>query len=209
MLDALIRLESSHKQVKLKNAVDLNACLANYSRLVVRVDRMLGRIQRKYGGHIACHKGCGCGCRNISIFPIEALALADALQMLPEAIIAEFQRRAASASFWNCPLLEERVCRLYAFRPLICRTHGFPLRTIYNGQPSIGYCRHNFKEMNAIPDDAIIDLDRINNMLRKINAAAVGELTPILKLPERLSIAEAVRLGGQKAWKPGGNNTGR
>jgi Fe-S-cluster containining protein len=178
----------------LESAVDINVCLFNYRHLVVRVDRILGRIQRKYGRHIACHKGCGCGCRNISIFPVEALSLADALQTLPEAVIAKFQKRAASILFWDCPLLEDRGCSLYAFRPLICRTHGFPLRTIYKGQPSIGFCRHNFKEMAAIPDDAIIDLDRINDTLRGINAAAVDELTHILKLPDRLSIARAILL---------------
>ena len=178
----------------MKNASDINACLLNYRRLVVRVDRILGRIQRKYGRHIACHRGCGCGCRNISIFPVEALSLAEALQTLSEALLAKFQKRAASISFWDCPLLEDRACSLYAFRPLICRTHGFPLQTIYKGQPSIGFCRHNFKEMTAIPDDAIIDLDRINDTLRGINAAAVDGLAHILKLPDRLTIAEAILL---------------
>jgi hypothetical protein len=67
--------------------------------------------------------------------------------------------------------------------------------------------------MSSIPDDAIIDLGSINDTLRGINAAAVGELAHILKLSDRLSIAEAVRLGSweairpgcQKAMKPGGN----
>ena len=192
-------------QVQLKSDVDINACLSNYRRLVVNVDRTIGRIQRKYGRYIACHKGCGCGCRNLSIFPVEALALAGALQTLPQTVITKFQRRAASISFWDCPLLEDRICSLYAFRPLICRTHGFPLRTIYKGQPSIGHCRHNFKEMADIPEDAVIDLSLINDMLRNINAAAVNELALLKKLPHRLTIAEAVMLGGQKAGEPGGN----
>lgn len=206
--DALIRVDFSFKQVQLTNAADFNTCLLNYRRLVVNVDRTLDRIQRKYGHYIACHKGCGCGCRDLSIFPVEALALANALQTLPEAVIAKLQRRAASTAFWDCPLLEDRVCSLYAFRPLICRTHGFPLRTIYKGQPSIGYCRHNFKEMAVIPDDAVVDLSPINDMLRNINAAVVNQLAPKIKLADRLSIAEAVLLGGQKAGKPGGNKAG-
>ncbi|MGD2187439.1 MAG: YkgJ family cysteine cluster protein [Desulfobacterales bacterium] len=178
----------------MKSTADINACLLNYRRLVGRVDRLLDRIQRKYGHQIVCHKGCSCGCRNLSIFPVEALSLAAALQALPEAIIAKFQRRAASAAFWDCPLLEDRACSLYAFRPLICRTHGFPLQTIYRGRSSIGHCRHNFKETASIPEDAIIDLDRINAALRVINAAAVDKLWPMLKLPDRLSIAEAMLL---------------
>jgi Fe-S-cluster containining protein len=178
----------------LKSALDLSPYLSDYHRLLTGVDQLLGRIRRKYGGHIVCHRGCACGCRNLSVFPIEALSLVDALWKLPEATGAKFQRRAASASFWECALLEDGACQMYAFRPILCRTHGFPLQTIYNGRPSIGYCRKNFKEMSLIPEDAIVDLDSINRMLRRINAAAVDRLSQTLMLPERLSIAEAIQL---------------
>jgi Fe-S-cluster containining protein len=178
----------------LKNELEHTPYLIDYRRLLAGVDQLLGRMRRKYGGHIVCHRGCDCGCRNLSIFPIEALSLVDALRTLPEAVSAKFQRRAASASFWDCPLLEDGACQMYAFRPILCRTHGFPLQTIYNGRSSIGYCRKNFKEMPLIPEDAILDLDSINRMLRRINAAAVDKLSHTLKLPERLSIAESIQL---------------
>jgi hypothetical protein len=178
----------------LKCAVGINNCLLNYRHLLARVDKLLGSIQRKYSGHIVCHKGCGCGCRNISIFPIEALSLADALQAQPKAVIAKVRSRAASASFWDCPLMEDRACSMYASRPIICRTHGFPLQTIYNERLSIGYCHHNFKNMSSIPDDAVIDLDHINGTLRAINASAVNKLGHVLQLPDRLSTAEAILL---------------
>ena len=90
--------------------------------------------------------------------------------------------------------MEDRACLLYAFRPLICRTHGFPLQTTYNQQVSIGHCRHNFKNMSPIPDDAVIDLDQINVTLRAINTSAVNQMAGILQLPDRLSIADALLL---------------
>ncbi len=62
--------------------------------------------------------------------------------------------------------------------------------------------------MISIPEDAIIKIDSINDTLRSINATAVDELAHMLKLPDRLSIAEAIRLGGWKAGKLGGNKTG-
>ena len=130
----------------------------------------------------------------MSIFPIEALSLADAMQDLPAGTAARIRKRAANASFWECPLLEDRACELYAFRPVICRTHGFALQTIYNQQVSIGHCRHNFKNMSSIPDDAVIDLDPINGALRAINASAVSEMGCVLQLQDRLSIAEALSL---------------
>ncbi|MGD9412957.1 MAG: hypothetical protein PVJ54_13920, partial [Desulfobacterales bacterium] len=58
-------------------------CLTPYRDLLDRVDRLLYRIRRRYSAQIACHKGCNCGCRNLSVFPIEALSLAEALQNLP------------------------------------------------------------------------------------------------------------------------------
>ena len=172
----------------------LHKCLIPYRDLLNRVDRLLCRIRRRYSAQIACHKGCACGCRNLSIFPIEALSLANALQDLPAGTAAGMRKRAATASFWDCPLLEDRVCNLYAFRPLICRTHGFALQTIYHQQLSIAHCRHNFKNMSPIPDDAVIDLDHINGALRAINSSAVSEMLHILQLPDRLSIADALLL---------------
>ena len=177
---------------KLNGAVDINKHLMNYRDLLARVDQLLDCVQRQYSSQILCHKGCDCGCRNLSVFPIEALFLVNAIQDLPEESGAKIRQRAALASFWDCPLQENRACSLYTFRPIICRTHGFPLLTHYKGQPSIGYCRNNFKDMSVIPDDAIIDLDNINRALRAINSSIVGELAHVMQLPERLSIAEAV-----------------
>jgi uncharacterized protein len=166
----------------------------HYRNLVAGLDRIMDRIRRRYAGHIACRRGCHCGCRNLSIFPIEALSLADAMQNLSTETAAKIRKRASAVSLWNCPLLEDRACRLYPFRPIICRTHGFPLKTIYKGRSSIGYCRENFKEMPTIPEDAIIDLDTVNRMLREVNAAVVGKMADGLQMPARLSISEAVQL---------------
>ena len=179
---------------KLKAAVDIDKCLMNYRSLLTGVDRLLEGIRRRYSDQIVCHKGCDCGCRNLSVFPVEALSLLSAVQDLPEKTSAKIRQRAASASFWDCPLLENRACSMYAFRPVICRTHGFPLETHYKGWPSIGYCRQNFKNMPSIPNDAVIDLDNINRTLRTLNESIVGELAHVLQLPERLSIAEAILL---------------
>ena len=172
----------------------LSECLFPYRELLTTVDRLLDRIRRRYSAQIACRKGCACGCRNLSIFPIEALSLASALDNLPARTAAGIRNRAATASFWDCPLLEDRACNLYAFRPLICRTHGLPLQTVYHQRVSIGHCRRNFKNLSPIPEDAVIDLDQINGALRDINTSAVSQMADVLQLPDRLSIADALLL---------------
>ena len=185
-----------NKMMKSGTKFHLDNCLLTYRDLLAAVDRLLGRIQRRYSAQIACHRGCACGCRNLSIFPIEALSLASALDNLQERKAAAIRHRAATASFWDCPLLEAGACSLYAFRPLICRTHGFPLKTVYHQQVSIGHCRHNFRNISPIPDDAVIDLDRINGTLRDINTSAVSQMAGSLQFPDRLSIAGALLLTG-------------
>lgn len=179
-----------------KNQIDMDTriqnCLRPYRDLLARVDRLLDDVRCKYPADIACRKGCDCGCRNLSIFPIEALSIFMAMQELPAEAAAAIRQRAAAHSIWNCPLLEDRACGLYPFRPMICRTHGFALQTIYNGRRSIGCCRRNFKNRPDIPQDAVLDLDWINNSLRAVNAALVQHLTR--QMPARLSIAAAVHL---------------
>jgi Fe-S-cluster containining protein len=170
----------------------IHNCLTPYRDLVARVDRLIGDVRCKYPADVACHKGCNCGCRNLSIFPVEALSVLMAIQELPAKAADAIRQRAQLLSIWECPLLKHGACGLYAYRPIICRTHGFPLQTIYNGRPSIGYCRHNFKNWSVIPHDAITDLDRINCSLRAINAAVVRQLA--FQMPDRLSIAAAVEL---------------
>ena len=172
----------------------LHQFLIPYRGLLAMIDQQLDCIRRRYSAQIACHKGCNCGCRNLSVFPIEALSLAHAMQDLPAGTAARIRKRAENASFWECPLLEDRACKLYAFRPVICRTHGFPLQTVYNQRLSIGHCPRNFKNMSSIPDDAVIDLDRINRVLRTINASAASEMAPGLQLQDRLTVAQALLL---------------
>jgi Fe-S-cluster containining protein len=178
----------------MRKSVNIKQHLRDYQALLALVDQLGGCVQQKYAAHIACKKGCDLCCRNLSIFPVEALSLALALQQLPSTMQQRIHQKAAAAiSDMSCPLLEEQACTLYAFRPIICRTHGLPLRTVYNRRQSIGFCQHNFKNLATIPDDAIINLDPINRTLAAVNAVLVSEVAPVRRLPERLSIAEAIQ----------------
>lgn len=178
----------------MRKSASIKHHLTDYHALLVQVDQLGGRVQQKYAAHIACKKGCDLCCRNLSIFPVEALSLVLALQHLPSAMQQRIHQKAATAiSDMSCPLLDDQVCTLYAFRPIICRTHGLPLRTVYNRRQSIGFCQHNFRNLATIPDDAIINLDPINRTLAAVNAVLVSDVAPVLRLPERLSIAAAIQ----------------
>ena len=83
---------------------------------------------------------------------------------------------------------------MYPSRLMICRTHGLPMRIEYRGKQSIGFCQKNFRKLDPIPDDAILDLGRLNNNLAVINQSFVNEFSDRIGLSTRLSIGEALLL---------------
>jgi Fe-S-cluster containining protein len=174
----------------------LNA-LRNYQRLIAQVDNVCRQIQEGYSKQIACEKGCAGNCCRIhlSVFPIEAISLAIALEKLPREMVRHIRQKARHTnSFGPCPLLEKGACLMYASRLIICRTHGLPMRIEYRGNRFIGFCQKNFRQLDPIPDDAVIDLDCLNNNLAAVNQLFVNEFSDRIGLSPRFSISEALLL---------------
>ena len=171
--------------------------LRKYYKLIDQVENICRWIQEEYPEQIACEKGCAGNCCRIhlSVFPIEAISLAVALKDLSREVVGHIRQKARRAnSFGPCPLLEEGACLMYASRFIICRTHGLPMRNEYRGQQSIGFCRKNFRELDPIPEDAIIDLNRLNHNLATVNQLFVEEFSGSIRLSPRFSIGEALLL---------------
>lgn len=173
--------------------------LANYRALVARVDELCREIGEGWGTHIVCHQGCDSCCRHLQLFPVEAAALAAALHTLPPAEVLELQTRARQAPLdAPCPLLDTGSCRLYAARPLICRTHGLPLLMTGAQGAHVDYCPKNFAGVASLPAAAVIDLERLNTALVAINQLYLRESQgDAASSTERLSIAAALLLHGE------------
>lgn len=170
--------------------------LKNYRTLVERVDVLSQRIETEFRAQIACRRGCDACCRHLSLFWVEGVALAQALDALSEPVAERIRERARRAvADGTCPLLEAGACLLYAARPIICRTHGLPLLAGEGEARSIDYCPENFRGIDSLPAGAVIDLDRLNTTLAAINALFVSEVfhgSPPEQ--ERLTIAKALLL---------------
>ncbi|HEY6871270.1 MAG TPA: YkgJ family cysteine cluster protein [Geobacteraceae bacterium] len=168
--------------------------LDNYRELLAKVDLFCRKVEEDFAAHLACRAGCDDCCRHISLFWVEAVALADALGDLPAGEAARIRARAAGVSpDAPCPLLENGRCLLYAARPIICRTHGLPLLTVRNGNRTVDFCPRNFLGIGSLPGSAVIDLDRLNTALAAINTLFVAQLfEDAPPAQERVSIAEAL-----------------
>jgi Fe-S-cluster containining protein len=71
----------------------------------------------------------------------------------------------------RCPLLLDDRCLLYDARPVICRTHGYPL--LVEGR--VDHCPKNFTSLRTIESNLILDLDAINTILAGVNIAFMKE----------------------------------
>lgn len=174
--------------------LDYPANLQNHRNLLARVDALCRRIALEYGDCLACGEGCDDCCRHISIFPVEAAALAMALLDLPAEEVARIRGLASIASSDACPLLENGRCLLYAARPIICRTHGFPMFSSRR-EGVIDFCPKNFNGVTSFPAAYLLDLDLLNTTLAAINAVFTASAGYSQRGgQERLTIAEALLL---------------
>ena len=169
--------------------------LENYRRLISRLDDLCRGITEQFHAAIACRDGCDGCCRHLSLFPVEAAALAAALRELPRLERQRLRERARDyPPNHPCPLLEGHRCTLYAARPLICRTHGLPLLMNRDGVRLVDYCPLNFQGISSLPGGAVINLDQLNEILVTVNLQFVATVNSASSWPERLTIAQALAL---------------
>jgi len=165
--------------------------LKNYTALVGRVDRHVKQVAQDYSHAIACQKGCDSCCRLLNLFPVEAFALSLAFSCLDKSC-QEIAMAALERQNKECPLLVQGECLLYPARPIICRTHGFPLVFKKKAQTLVDFCPKNFKHMTSFPKESLLDLDQLNTLLSAINQHFLKNIET--QLPDRIPMSQALVL---------------
>lgn len=169
--------------------------LTSYRQLVAKVDAQWVRSAGLLGGRLRCAPGCCDCCRqHISVFPVEAVNIALAVDALPVEAADALRRRAARApAAGPCPLLDaDGRCALYAVRPIICRTQGLPLLIATDTENQLAACPRNEVSGEPLPAEAVVDLERLNRILAAVNRLFVQTVMP--RAPERIPIAAALEI---------------
>ena len=176
------------------NIVDgnsIHSALKNYNALLKRVDDHIRNLEKRYPDKIVCKKGCDSCCKFLTLFPVEALAISAAFIKLPEemqGIVVKKLKQKEDA----CPILIDSACILYPARPVICRTHGYPIYMEKNGEPLVDFCPENFKGVTSFPKDALLSIEQLNTTLIAINHHFLESIGTKSPFPERIPISKAV-----------------
>ncbi len=155
-----------------------------YQKLIDLVDELTAMLSAYYSKHLVCRAGCsGCCHHHLSVFPVEAGAVREALEALPAEIFKRIESQALDALDKElrgepvaCPLLVDDRCSIYESRPLICRTQGLPLLIKIDDRPEepgeVDFCPLNFTLPAAVEDldeEHLVPLDAINLKLAMVN----------------------------------------
>ena len=150
-----------------------------YLDVVAAVDAEFARNRVLHGDHIHCRPGCTDCCYHVfSITGIEAERISAALQGLRPEVLESLEERAREyiearllrGTRLPCPALEDGVCSIYEYRPLMCHKFGMPL---YNpDKPGrIFACELNFREGEEIDDPELIQIQTgIHQVWKQVQA---------------------------------------
>ena len=159
------------------NEQQAHAVRERYRELAAKLDAFFERVQSRYGGAMQCRAGCSGCCRvRLSVTALEASVLREGLAQLPEAERARLAERARRADTGACPALEaDGRCAVYAWRPLVCRSHGVPVRFREpGGAASVSACELNFAQGAQLPEvasDCVLDQTTVSTVLGALDAA--------------------------------------
>lgn len=170
----------------------MHRLLENYQQLIARVDSLCNTIAATLGKQITCSAGCSSCCTSITVFPVEAAAMREALDTLPVQKAEEIRRYVLDhADGERCPLLFHHHCLLYEARPIICRTHGLPIIYTMEGQRNSDCCPLNLTDFESLSGTSVVDLDKLNTLLVAVNSIYLSQAESS-ESEIRVTIAEAL-----------------
>jgi hypothetical protein len=155
--------------------------------LTAKVDGFFARVAERHGTDMQCHTGCSDCCRvRLTITEVEAAAIRGEVAGWTREHRAELRDHGDAT---RCAALDAGGrCKIYTARPLVCRSHGVPIRmqTPRSRLPVIQGCERNF--LRTTPDpDCVLDQTTLSAVLLAIDSAEAGGATN--RSPARVELA--------------------
>jgi hypothetical protein len=164
------------------------------AELTRKADAFFVRVTERHGTDMQCASGCSDCCHvRLTITEVEAAAIRAHVAGWPA------ERRLALAVAGSgdsrCAALDAHGrCKIYDARPLVCRTHGVPIRMGQGALAVVRACHRNFARIT--PDsDCILDQATLSAMLLAVDAAE-ARTTGAPRVPAADAPARRVELAG-------------
>jgi hypothetical protein len=167
--------------------------VTRFEELASKVDGFFARVADRHGADMQCATGCSDCCHvRLTITAVEAAAIRAHVAAWP----ADQRRNLANQGPSDrCAGLDVAGrCRIYAARPLVCRSHGVPIR-LRGALPVVQACHRNFTRTAPDPD-CVLDQATLSATLYAVDAAAAaaagGEPGPRIDLAALLADLAAI-----------------
>ncbi len=169
-----------------------------FLELAAKVDQFFSQTSARVGDQMVCASGCADCCQgHLTVTSMEAAVILDGLATMPGPARAQLAARGAKPSDTRCAALDQQDrCGIYAWRPLVCRSHGVPVRVTAEtpgALPMVQVCPKNFSAgLESVASESILDQTTLSTVLGAIDAAYADRA----KIPRgrRRSIANLLRV---------------
>ena len=174
--------------------------LEHFRVLTAKVDAFFNRVETQHNDDMVCRTGCNDCCHvRLTVTFVEARVIEDHWAGLSIEAKQALKAHAALPSDGLCVALGDNGrCSIYAARPLVCRSHGLPLRLRQERRlPIIDACFRNFTEKGpgGVAPDHILDQQTLSTALLAIDASyartlgnPAGERVDLAALIARLDV---------------------
>jgi hypothetical protein len=161
-----------------------------YHLLTAKVDGFFARVLARHGDQMQCGSGCADCCHTrLTVTAVEAAAIEDHVVALAPDARAELAALAARpvaddpARIRCAALGDDDRCRIYAARPVVCRSHGAPIKL----DGTVTACHRNFTSRGpaAADPDCVLDQTTLSALVLAVNGGG-SERTDLAALLLRL-----------------------
>ena len=124
----------------------------NYPEFIKELDKKLEKYFNSQSCNICCRAGCSSCCEkgDYPLSEIELEYLMEGFIGLPvETKIKVQENIKTMEKGGRCPFLTDKLCSVYPYRPIICRTHGLAY-LMKDGRANVPYCVNEGKNYSKI-----------------------------------------------------------
>ena len=158
--------------------------MSRLGELTEKIDAFFTRVVGRHGTDMQCSTGCSDCCHvRLTITLVEAAAIRAHVATWPSARRRNLANTgpgdprgepaggSAPAGTDRCAALDPAGrCKIYEARPLVCRSHGVPIRMRQGGLPVVQACHRNFTHTKPDPD-CILDQATLSATLLAVDLA--------------------------------------